>query len=232
MQKNTRKRLRAFVFERMLKNSFNKLEKIMAQNAKKAQGKNLRKRDWGGIFYQESLPPNWQEYLDEQHIRYAASPWHDKDTADDGTVKKKHRHVIFRFEGVKSYQDVKEITDYLNQPPPQPIKSAIGNIRYFFHLDDPNKYQYEIADYIDHGVGVLKIIKMSGDQDEVFVNMALGLAECVRKFEFMNIDDVWFFMKENPNEYKDLLLFSTKHYGMTKHLCDANFNRKNAKLRA
>ena len=202
----------------------------MAKSAKSAQvacAKNsaTRARDWGSIFYEESLAKNWQSILDTYCIRYAVSPWHDNDFDEFGKLKKKHRHALFKFESLKSYVQVKEITDSINATCPIQIKSSIGNIRYFFHLDNPEKFQYEIKNYIDHGVGILKIIKMSGDKDEVYVDMTLELTEFVREFDFLNIDDVWLFMKAHKEQYKDLLLFSTKHYGMTKHLCDANYNR-------
>ena len=42
------------------------------------------------------------------------SPLHDSDINADGEPKKPHWHVILTFKGLKSYEQVKAITDQLN----------------------------------------------------------------------------------------------------------------------
>lgn len=108
----------------------------------------VRARDWTFEGYPgDSLPENYREILsDELHLCYAESPVHDKDVNADGTVKKPHIHFALHFEGKKSYTQIKEITDRLNCPIPQATKNTRGLIRYFIHLDNPDKWQYKRED--------------------------------------------------------------------------------------
>ena len=81
--------------------------------------KDVRARTWTFVAYPESAPENWRDILDGYHIPWVESPLHDKDVNPDGTVKKAHRHVILLFDGKKSFEQVKDITDALNAPIPQ-----------------------------------------------------------------------------------------------------------------
>lgn len=104
--------------------------------------KETRTRNWWFVLYPESAPANWKETLDELHIQYAVSPLHDRDVDANGEVKKPHWHVILIFEGVKSYSQIKEITDSLNAPIPQAVNGLVGTVRYLIHRDNPEKAQY------------------------------------------------------------------------------------------
>lgn len=120
----------------------------MAENSRKEK----RFLSWTCVVYPgESLPDNWQELLGELMIPWAISPLHDKDINEDGTPKKAHRHLLLSFHVVKSYSQVKEITDKLNAPAPQPCKDTRGMVRYFLHLDNPKKAQYSREDIICGG---------------------------------------------------------------------------------
>ena len=96
-------------------------------------------------------PADWRDIIDAEHIQWAESPLHEFDTNPDGEVKKAHIHVLVCYEGKKSFEQVKELTDRLNAPIPQECASAKGLVRYFAHLDNPEKFQYSTADIIGHG---------------------------------------------------------------------------------
>lgn len=107
---------------------------------------NKRAYDWTFIIYPESAPENWKSILVETFgFKGFVSPLHDKDVLDDvdNTPKKAHYHVIARFPSKKSFNQIKEITEALNQPIPQPVKSIEGAVRYLAHVDSPDKYQYD-----------------------------------------------------------------------------------------
>lgn len=112
--------------------------------------KDNRARTWTFIVYPESVPNNWREFLDSYHIPWVESPLHDKDVNPDGTIKKPHWHVILMFDGKKSYEQIKEITDSLNAPVPQKTANPKGLIRYLIHMDNPEKYQYSREDIVCH----------------------------------------------------------------------------------
>lgn len=124
--------------------------------------KETRTRNWWFVLYPESAPKNWQEILDELHIQYAVSPLHDKDVDANGEIKKPHWHVILMFEGVKSYSQIKEITESLNAPIPQAVNGLVGTIRYLIHKDNPDKFQYPKEEIMcGGGFDVLEILNRS-----------------------------------------------------------------------
>lgn len=104
-----------------------------------------RKRNWSFIVYPDSAPADWQSILADYHVPFIISPLHNQDKKEDGTLKKPHFHVLFLFPGKKSYSQIKAITDKISSPIPQPVTSTKGLVRYFAHLDDPKKAQYNPA---------------------------------------------------------------------------------------
>jgi len=113
--------------------------------------KDNRARVWAMVVYPESAPKNWRDILDSKHIPWIESPLHNKDVNPDGEVKKPHWHVMMKFEGLKSFEQVKEIADSINAPIPQKVASPVGQVRYMIHMDNPEKYQYKREDIIPHG---------------------------------------------------------------------------------
>lgn len=109
-------------------------------------------RAWALIVYPESAPKDWQDKLNELHIKWACSPLHDKDIDETATedgkprIKKAHYHIILQFDGKKSFKQVSEISKMLNTVIPQVCHSVPSAVRYFLHLDNPDKYQYDIAE--------------------------------------------------------------------------------------
>lgn len=113
--------------------------------------KDERTRNWTFIVYPESVVNNWRSIIDEMHIPWIESPLHDKDHNADEEPKKPHIHVLLLFSGKKSYNQIKEITDSLNCPIPQICHDARSLTRYFAHLDNPEKWQYNVNDIVGHG---------------------------------------------------------------------------------
>lgn len=111
----------------------------------------IKGRDWAFIVYPESAPENWREILDETHMRWIESPLHDRDFNPDGTPKKPHWHVMLSADGPITLKAVEKIIEPLNVPAPQKVGSGRGMIRYFIHLDNPEKYQYSRDEIVAHG---------------------------------------------------------------------------------
>lgn len=111
-----------------------------------------RVRNWDIIVYPESAPDNWREVLEDLHIQWVESPLHDQDiNPSTHEPKKAHYHVLLMFHGKKSYEQVCEFIAPLNCPIPQRCHDATGTIRYFAHLDNPDKHQYSTHDIVAHG---------------------------------------------------------------------------------
>lgn len=109
-----------------------------------------RARAWAMIVYPESAPEDWKDQLDADHLAWACI-LHDKDKTKEGAVKKAHYHVLLLFESLKSYEQILEITQKLNAPHPQRVASLRGMVRYFVHMDNKDKYQYDKEDIEQHG---------------------------------------------------------------------------------
>ena len=89
--------------------------------------------------------------MDEHHIEWAESPLHEFDTNPTGELKKPHWHIVLSFTGPKSYEQVVSILEPLNCPIPQRCHALKGAVRYFAHLDNPDKFQYSIDQIVAHG---------------------------------------------------------------------------------
>lgn len=139
-----------------------------------------RVRNWVFILYPESAPEDWKERLQEMCIPCAISPLHDRDLNPDGEKKKAHYHIMIMFDGNKSYEQIKEITDSFNASIPQKVLSVRGQVRYFCHLDNPEKYQYSEKDIITYGgIDTSELLKKSAS------------------FRYSTISDMYDFVKEN-----------------------------------
>lgn len=111
-----------------------------------------RGRNWWFVVYPDSLPENWLALLDDYHVPCFVSPLHDKDVNADGETKKPHYHVIMMFDGNKSYEQIREISQgVFGGAIPQRIDHLRGAVRYLIHMDNPEKYQYNVHDIISLG---------------------------------------------------------------------------------
>lgn len=131
----------------------------------KSMGRGVRVRNWTMVIYPESAPLNWRQILDDLHIEWVESPLHEFDVNADGEVKKAHWHVLVMFGGVKSYEQVLEISQALNCPVPQKCHNAKSMVRYMAHMDNPDKHQYSISEIIAHGgVDLADLLKPSSSE--------------------------------------------------------------------
>ena len=71
--------------------------------------KEQRSNKWTFLFYKESAPADYLEILEELHIPFVLSPWHDKDVnRQTGELKKAHKH------GASSLSPLKATNRYQN----------------------------------------------------------------------------------------------------------------------
>lgn len=122
----------------------------MSENATKTRGHD-RTRLWTCVAYPESAPDNWRQLLDDLHIEWCESPLHEFDVNPTGEIKKPHWHLIFAFDGPKSFEQVSEICQLINAPRPERCHSLRGAARYLAHLDNPEKFQYPVDQIVPHG---------------------------------------------------------------------------------
>lgn len=152
-----------------------------------------RTRNWTFFVYPDSAPANWREILDELHVPWIESPLHDKDHNEaDGEIKKAHWHILLMFSSKKSYQQILEITGQLNSPNPQKCTNVKGIVRYFAHLDNPEKFQYDKSEIIGHsGADVATYLSATTKERYELINEMM---------EFANVNNI--------TEMKDLLNYA------------------------
>jgi len=152
--------------------------------------KDTRTRNWAIILYPDSAPANWRSIIDDMHIEWVESPLHDKDVNGDEHDKKAHWHIMLMFGGVKTYDQIRELTEPLNCPSPQKCQSAKGMVRYMAHLDNPEKYQYGTADIIAHGgVDIADLLKPTSSERYDCIRSMMEFVRSERITEFQDLMD-------------------------------------------
>ena len=109
--------------------------------------KEKRSNKWAFLLYQESAPEHYLDVLENMHIPFVLSPWHDKDiNKETGEFKKAHKHGALYFDSLKSYSQVSELLiKNLNTPAHvEPVMSPKGMYDYFTHAENPEKTLYDI----------------------------------------------------------------------------------------
>ena len=107
-----------------------------------------RRRNFATVVYPESAPDGWMDKLRELAIPSYVSPEHNMDVDPDGVLKKAHYHVLLKFEGKKSLDQVRDLVSEFGGVGVEVVESARGYARYMCHLDNPEKAQYKTDDVI------------------------------------------------------------------------------------
>ena len=100
-------------------------------------------RAFCSIGYPESLIENWLDILSDSHVQTLISPLHDRDTDENGELKKAHYHIMIIFDGPKTIDNAQKLFDSIYATKCQPINSVRGQARYLCHLDNLDKYPYD-----------------------------------------------------------------------------------------
>ena len=177
--------------------------------------KDKRSNKWAFLIYQESTPENYLDILEEMHIPFVLSPWHDKDiNKETGEFKKAHKHGVLFFESLKSYTQVSDLlTERLNTPSHvEVVMSPKGMYDYFIHAENPDKTLYNM-DEIESGCGFdLDQFLVSNNNDQ-FLSTVIDIIEEHNFTEFNNL--VRYARVENPSL---LNLIIDKTYFFAKYL--------------
>ncbi len=170
--------------------------------------KEIKTRNWAFIMYPDSAPTNWKEILTNYHINAIVSPLHDKDiNPTTNEPKKAHWHVVLNFGSVKTIRQVEEIANSVNGTNPIKVESINGAIRYFTHIDNPEKAQYKREDITNIG---------SFDIDEPFKRSIDKYNYISEMIDFIETNDV--------NEFFQFMLYcKNENTEWFKALCDSSY---------
>ena len=177
--------------------------------------KDKRSNKWAFLIYQESAPENYLDVLEEMHIPFVLSPWHDKDVnKETGEFKKAHKHGVLFFESLKSYTQVSELlTEKLHTPSHvEVVMSPKGMYDYFIHAENPDKTLYNM-DEIESGCGFELEQFLITNNNEQFLSTVIDIIEEHNCIEFNNL--VRYARVENPSL---LNLIIDKTYFFAKYL--------------
>ena len=124
-----------------------------------------RSRIFTSIVYPDSVPDDWLIKLAESTLECYVSPLHDSDLNPTGEKKKPHWHVIICFDSVKSIEQARDFFEKINGVGCDIVLSKRGYLRYFCHLDNPEKCRYSVNDVLSFGGGdYLTLIESSADK--------------------------------------------------------------------
>lgn len=166
-------------------------EEVTAAKITRNYGKS---QTWAGIMYQDSAPPDWEDKLRMIGVAFAVSPLHDQDKTQDGHLKKPHWHLILHWSGGSTtYKTAEGITrGVLCGTIPIPLVSPRGYYRYFCHLDNPKKAQYDAKDIVTgNGFDIGDFLELSSQEK---AEIRFKLLELV--------------IKTGMNEYWDLITYA------------------------
>lgn len=182
--------------------------------------KDKRSNKWAFLIYEESTPSNYQDILEQMHIPYILSPWHNQDIDQStGLIKKSHKHGALFFDSLKSYSQVSELLQqHLNTPRHiEIIMSPKGMFDYFIHASNSDKTLYDIND-IESGCGFdLNQFLLDQGQSEVFNNI-IDLIETQDFIEFQNL--VMYARQHHPSYLKLIIqhtYFFAKYLDSRRH---------------
>lgn len=150
--------------------------------------KDVKKRNWAFVLYPESAPSDWRDILQKTGLQCAVSPLHDKDLNPTGEPKKAHYHVILCYSGPTSYNVVRSLTESLRSTIPQPLEQVRGYYRYFTHMDNPEKYQYDDKEITTiNGFSIMDFVELT--KSEV-MNIKRELQALIRSADILEYSDL------------------------------------------
>ncbi|MCT1193505.1 Replication protein RepB [Lactococcus lactis] len=189
--------------------------------------KEKRSNKWAFLIYKESAPDNYFNVLEELHVPFVLSPWHDEDIdKKTGQVKKSHKHGAFYFDSLKSYTQVSElVADKLHGPAHvEIIMSPKGMYDYFIHAENPEKTLYNIED-IESGCG----FDLNKFLTENNPDLLKQIYEVMRDSQLNEFSDFTDFVAE---KHPDLLSFVfDKSYFFKVYLDSKRYNIEKMKIK-
>lgn len=191
------------------------------------QNLDRRYRAWTFLIYPDDIPGqlDWYVKLDDLHIPIAISPLHDM-ILEGKPGQKDHYHIIFSFDGKKSYEQVKElIQDNLSVngqncgfTRPEPVQCLASYYRYLCHLDSEDKVKYDPQSIIL--LGGFNPHKYIDEQAFLFLEQ---MSKCIDEQGFtefdkfdeycrLNYPDTWFRLLPRYHGYFVSKIRSKRHW--------------------
>lgn len=127
-----------------------------------------KSRGWLTILYPESMEQDWEEKLNQIGQQFILSPLHDGDINADGSKKKNHYHLLLLWDGPTTFNTAMKIVTYIKGVGCLPCATIRGSVRYFCHLDNPEKKRYSVKDMKQSGgLDIDKFMLSETEENEI-----------------------------------------------------------------
>lgn len=204
----------------------------------------FRSSNWCTLVYPESANSRWIDRLRLTHIPFAVSPLHDKDVYvqeleqdydpdhiyEFEGMKKPHYHVVLKFDSLKSLSQVKcilaEALGDAGVVQPFVCHSLRQMVRYFAHLDDPQKYPYDFLQTQTYGLPLKDFLTFSpSEANAIFRN----IMSWIRVSGVDEFEDVWNYALDHDSDWCDILTKSNYSFNVTQFLSSRRNRKKENK---
>lgn len=202
--------------------------------------KDRRTRNFMCILWKESTPEDFRERIKAYHVEAFVSPLHEHDTKEDGTLKKPHWHLLLRFKGKKSDEQVIAMMRDIGEkgacidPTGRDfyVVDFQKSLRYHCHLDDPEKYQYPITDEWTTSSKDIYELMMDSKEESELVDQMLDWCTAHRVKYFRTLADFarkeredWWRLIRNKNTVFLTAWFKSATYEMRESYAQAELDR-------
>lgn len=111
---------------------------------------------------------------------------------------------MMMFSGNKSFKQIESLTKKLNAPVPQKVANTKGMIRYFAHMDNPEKYQYNKNDIVAHcGADLSQLLEVTKIERYTLIREMMKFVRDNNIIEMMDLLD--YAMEERFTDWFPLL---------------------------
>lgn len=187
------------------------------------------------LVYPDSACDNWIEILRAQHVPFIVSPLHDKD-ADyddkDGDMcllpKKPHYHVAIVCDGNKPLSYFQDLSDLCSKNGKGvnawKIQNLRSMLRYFCHLDNPEKYQYPVNEMRTYcGASLDSLMEMQGQE---LTNECKKMQMFIKQMRFTSFQEFTNYLCEHNYDDWYYIVNSQRTLYFANLLRDIHFNEK------
>lgn len=166
---------------------------------------------WCFLVYEEHLD-EVINLIKERKLMCSMSPSHDRDKREDGTIKKAHRHCIYKTANGRSIAystAVRDLQGIAVNNEVQVCNNQIGNERYFCHLDDGDKELYNEEEILTFNGYELAYSNTDSEVERKIYEILFEVY--LPKYNGNLKAFIAFLKKEYPNEFPCLFHFVVKN---------------------
>lgn len=160
---------------------------------------------------------------------------HLKEISDDGELpvdqiysegkpKKPHYHIILRFSGSKSQEEIEKIAcECIAPAPPKPFKcdSISGAVRYLVHYDNPDKEQFAISSIQTlHGFDIAKYFKPTVAQEDELMSSIVHICRSNDLYSFDMLID-WLCVRAVKGDFLEEYRYTRTHCNLVGRYVDS-----------